>query len=164
MEYTELRIENTDYIYAMIDDSLAYFGLKEHALKDFKKDFKLYDIKEVSQASCLFEQEIKDYYKGKLRVFKTPLYYSGTDFQKAVYKVLKDVPYGLVISYSELARRLGDVNKVRAVASAVGKNRHLVIIPCHRIISKSGAIGGFSSGLDLKRRYLKIEGINLWRK
>lgn len=161
MQYTELKINELDHIYAMFEDKLAYFGLKEHAFLDLKKDFPKEVLEKVDHASLSFEKELHEYFKGELKVFKTPIYLSGTDFQKSVYDILIKVPYGKTVSYNDLALELGDVKKVRALANAVGRNRHLIIVPCHRVIAKDGSLGGFSSGLDLKRALMKVENIVL---
>lgn len=159
--YKEVHYLDRDFIMANYEDKLCYFGLKEHAFIDFKKDFP--NVTPVFSETGFeeFENELKLYEQNKLKEFKTELYISGTPFQKSVYKELKKVPYGNTISYSELAKRAGNEKGVRAVANAVGRNRHTIIMPCHRIIAKDGSIGGFSSGLDLKRILMNIEGIEL---
>lgn len=161
MYYSKLKIHNRSYIYAMYQKKLAYFGLEHHALKDLVQDFPNEKYIEIAHASKEFEEEIYAYFNKKLTQFNTQLYFSGTEFQKSVYHILQQVPYGTTLSYSELAIKVGDIKKVRAVASAVGKNRHLILIPCHRIIAKNGSLGGFSSGLDLKEELLEIEQIKV---
>jgi methylated-DNA-[protein]-cysteine S-methyltransferase len=148
---------NWEFLMALYDGELAYFGLKSAADEILKKDFPKDEIVEVNDGFALIETQLQAYFDGNLKVFDIPLYISGTSFQKAVYKVLSDVKYKEVISYTELARRVGDVKKVRAVANAIGKNRHLIVIPCHRIIAKDGSMGGYSGGLDLKEVLLNIE-------
>ncbi|HZJ86650.1 MAG TPA: methylated-DNA--[protein]-cysteine S-methyltransferase [Erysipelothrix sp.] len=157
MKYSTLTIDNYELLYAFYHNELAYFGLKEKGLEDIKKDFPHEVLEYEENLNHEFENEINEYFKGALTKFNTPLYISGTNFQRSVYKVLKDVPYGKTISYTELASELGDVKKVRAVANAVGRNRHLILMPCHRIIAKDGSLGGFSAGLDLKKVLLAIE-------
>ncbi len=161
MKYSYLIINDHKFLYAFYEEQLAYFGLQEHGLDDLKKDFPEEVLEYKTHLNPHFEQEVQDYFKGVLKEFSTPLYLSGTDFQKSVYHYLYQVPYGHTVSYSDLALKLGDVKKVRALANAVGRNRHLILMPCHRVIAKDGSIGGFSSGLDLKRELLKIEKILL---
>jgi len=69
------------------------------------------------------------------------------------------IPYGKTVSYKELAVRIGKPRAYRAVANACGKNRLPIIIPCHRVIASDG-VGGYSAGVDIKRRLLEIEGMN----
>lgn len=81
----------------------------------------------------------------------------GTDLQRAVWKELTKIPYGETISYEELANRVGKPKAVRAVASAVGENPLSIVIPCHRIILKSGEIGEYHWGSDIKEKLLAYE-------
>jgi AraC family transcriptional regulator, regulatory protein of adaptative response / methylated-DNA-[protein]-cysteine methyltransferase len=82
---------------------------------------------------------------------------SGTAFQQSVWRYLKEVPRGSTITYSELAVRVGRPKAVRAVASAVANNPISVIIPCHRVIPKSGGIGKYRWGSDMKKALLERE-------
>ena len=87
-----------------------------------------------------------------------PLDIHGTAFQTRVWKLLLSVREGEVVSYTELARRLGEPKAVRAVASACGRNRIAVLIPCHRVLRSDGALGGYRWGLNRKRQLLEKEG------
>ena len=82
---------------------------------------------------------------------------SGTKFQKRIWNEIKKIPYGKTISYAELAKRAGHLRAFRAAANACGKNPIPIIIPCHRVIASNGSIGGFSSGVDIKRKLLNCE-------
>lgn len=104
-------------------------------------------------------EELEEYFKGNRKNFDVPIKMDGTDFQKRVWSELKNIPFGKTISYSELANRLGDIKTIRAAASANGKNKLPIIIPCHRVIGKDGSLVGFSGGLDKKEWLLKIEGV-----
>jgi len=88
---------------------------------------------------------------------------SGTDFQKAVWNELCQIKKGEIITYSDLAKRVGRPKATRAVASAVGKNPFAPGVPCHRVIRSDGGIGGYSAlgGVSAKRRLLKKEGITI---
>ncbi len=81
----------------------------------------------------------------------------GTAFQQNVWKVLKEIPYGETISYSELATRVCAPRAVRAVGSANGRNPVAIIIPCHRVIAKNGALAGYAGGVERKRQLLALE-------
>ena len=82
----------------------------------------------------------------------------GTPFELEVWSALLDVPYGQTVSYSEIAKRIGKPRAVRAVANACAKNPIPLIIPCHRIIRKSGGLGGYGPGIEKKIALLEIEG------
>lgn len=102
-------------------------------------------------------KQIKDYIEGKRTEFDIPLDTKGTPFQQQVWDELCRIPFGKTISYRELAKRIKNPKAVRAVGSANGKNSICVIIPCHRVIAADGSLGGFSAGLDIKKRLLAIE-------
>jgi methylated-DNA-[protein]-cysteine S-methyltransferase len=84
---------------------------------------------------------------------------SGTDFQQRVWRGIKGIPCGKTLSYLDLAKAVGKPNACRAVANACGANPLPLVIPCHRVVSSDGTIGGFSSGLPLKKRLLRLEGL-----
>jgi O-6-methylguanine DNA methyltransferase len=90
-----------------------------------------------------------------------PVKLEGSEFQVKVWKALRQVPPGRVISYSDLAKRVGNVRATRAAASACGQNPCAIIIPCHRIVRRDRGLGGFFWGLDIKRALLMREGIQI---
>jgi AraC family transcriptional regulator, regulatory protein of adaptative response / methylated-DNA-[protein]-cysteine methyltransferase len=81
----------------------------------------------------------------------------GTDFQKSVWRALREIPVGATVTYSELARRIGRPESVRAVAAACGANPIAVIVPCHRVIGKDGSLTGYAWGIEKKRMLLARE-------
>lgn len=83
----------------------------------------------------------------------------GTDFQRSVWRGIKGIPWGEMLSYSDLAKTVGKPNACRAVANACGANPLPLVIPCHRVIASDGTLGGFSNGLPLKKKLLKLEGL-----
>ena len=82
-----------------------------------------------------------------------------TDFEQEVIKETRKIRYGSVVTYSELAARIGKQNAARAVGNALSKNPLPIVIPCHRVVSKGG-IGGYAFGVEAKRRLLKLENQN----
>ena len=110
-----------------------------------------------NQALASIRGELADYFAGKLKKFSTRLAFSGTPFQTQVWKELIRIPYGKTISYSELARRAGRPTAFRAAAQANACNRLAVIVPCHRVINKDGALGGYASGIERKQWLLDLE-------
>ncbi|VAX31627.1 Methylated-DNA--protein-cysteine methyltransferase [hydrothermal vent metagenome] len=101
--------------------------------------------------------QMMKYFEGKLRKFDIPFILSGTDFEKRVWLTLNEVSYGQTRTYKWLAERLGSPRSVRAVGQALGKNPLPIILPCHRIIQSDGKLGGYSSGVGIKRRLLDLE-------
>jgi methylated-DNA-[protein]-cysteine S-methyltransferase len=106
-------------------------------------------------------KQLTSYFEGKVQSFDLPLAAEGTDFQKLVWRALCDIPFGESISYQELANRIGKPKAVRAVGAANGKNPISVIVPCHRVIGKSGTLTGYAGGIERKRKLLELEGIKL---
>ncbi len=85
----------------------------------------------------------------------------GTVLQKKIWQEITKIKKGTVVTYKELAQKAGYPKAIRAVASAVGKNPHPVVVPCHRVVRSDGRLGGYSGkgGVEEKRRLLKKEGI-----
>lgn len=104
--------------------------------------------------------QMLEYMEGRRKVFDLPLNFSGTPFQKDVWNALLSVPWGATVSYKEIAKRSGHPTAFRAVGSAVGKNKMMILVPCHRIIAHDGSIGGFFGGVPLKRKILALEKLS----
>jgi AraC family transcriptional regulator, regulatory protein of adaptative response / methylated-DNA-[protein]-cysteine methyltransferase len=104
------------------------------------------------------ERELGEYFAGKRKKFTVPLVPIGTPFQRAVWGQLQRIPYAETCSYEDLARC---VNKsptaCRAVGQANGRNRIVILIPCHRVVNKDGSLGGYGGGLWRKRFLLELE-------
>ncbi|MCE9679442.1 methylated-DNA--[protein]-cysteine S-methyltransferase [Shewanella sp. AS1] len=103
--------------------------------------------------------ELTDYFSGVLKAFTVPLAPVGTPFQHQVWQALLAQPYGQYCSYSDIASAIDNPKAVRAVGSANGANHIAIIIPCHRIIGKSGTLTGYAYGLDVKQALLNLEGV-----
>jgi methylated-DNA-[protein]-cysteine S-methyltransferase len=101
--------------------------------------------------------QLEAYFGGERRGFDVPLAPEGTPFQREVWTALLTIPYGEIVSYGELARRLGRSKASRAVGAANGRNPIPIIIPCHRVIGADGSLTGFGGGLAIKRRLLELE-------
>ncbi len=103
------------------------------------------------------KKEIDTYFSGSLKRFSVPLVYPGTPFQQSVWKELLRIPYGKTVSYEDIARRIGSPTAQRAVGHANGLNRIAIVIPCHRVVNKSGKLGGYGGGLWRKQKLLVLE-------
>ena len=101
--------------------------------------------------------ELDEYFAGTRREFDVPLDPEGTPFQRAVWEVLRGIPYGTTITYGEQARRLGDPGKARAVGAANGRNPLSIVVACHRVVGASGALTGFAGGMAAKQWLLEFE-------
>jgi len=100
------------------------------------------------------------YFSGRRADFPDKLDFSGaTPFQREVWRVTRLIPYGETRSYQWVAGQIGKPGAARAVGQALGKNPLPVIVPCHRVVASSGELGGFTGGIEMKRRLLSLEGI-----
>ncbi len=105
----------------------------------------------------LIQVELKDYFAGRLKNFKTPHVMQGTAFQTAAWGALKKIPYGQTKSYAELARAIAKPLACRAIGNANGANPLAIVVPCHRVINSNGGLGGYSAGLWRKEWLLNHE-------
>jgi methylated-DNA-[protein]-cysteine S-methyltransferase len=105
--------------------------------------------------------ELEDYFAGRLRAFSCPLDLRGTLFQLQVWRALLAIDYGKTLAYSELAAAIGHPHAIRAVGAANGANPLPILVPCHRLIGKNGALVKYGGGLELKRWLLELEGAAL---
>ena len=103
-------------------------------------------------------RELDAYFAGELQVFTLPLDWSGaTEFHRSVWKQLMAIGYGRTVSYQFIADRLGDPKACQAVGQANRRNPIAIVVPCHRVIAKTGDLQGYFYGLDFKRRLLGLE-------
>jgi methylated-DNA-[protein]-cysteine S-methyltransferase len=102
-------------------------------------------------------EQLAAYFRGELLEFEIPLRMFGTPFQRQVWAGLQAIPYGLTVSYAELAQKIGRPGASRAVGSANGRNPIAIIVPCHRVIAADGTLGGYGGGLDRKEWLLELE-------
>jgi methylated-DNA-[protein]-cysteine S-methyltransferase len=107
------------------------------------------------------ERQLKRYFAGKLKTFDLKLAARGTDFQKRVWKLMSDIPYGETATYGGMAMELG--SGPRAVGMACGRNPLPIVVPCHRVLASGGREGGYSGGqgLPTKHKLLALEGVTL---
>ena len=108
---------------------------------------------------CLVEccRQLDEYFKGTRREFNIKIELIGTEFQKKVWKELYKVPFGKTVSYGEMAKAIGNPKAVRAVGGANGKNKIVIIYPCHRVIGSNGSMVGFGGGVWRKEWLLEHE-------
>jgi len=100
--------------------------------------------------------ELDEYFRGVRKEFDIPLKLVGTPFQKMVWEYMRKIPYGKVVSYQELAKRIGKEKAARAVGNACHNNKILILVPCHRVVGKH-SLGGFYYDLELKKELISLE-------
>lgn len=103
-------------------------------------------------------KQILAYLKGETTKLDFPIELRGTDFQVAVYRAIRHIPYGSVWTYKDVANFIERPNAQRAVGGALNKNPLSLIVPCHRVVGANGKLVGFGSGLPVKKALLKLEG------
>jgi methylated-DNA-[protein]-cysteine S-methyltransferase len=104
--------------------------------------------------------QLDDYFAGRRTTFDLAVdrdRLGGSPFQRRVWSELEKIPFGVTISYGELARRTGNPSAVRAVGLANGRNPLSIVVPCHRVIGTNGALTGYGGGLERKRWLLDFE-------
>jgi methylated-DNA-[protein]-cysteine S-methyltransferase len=105
-------------------------------------------------------RELDLYFEGKLTEFDLPLDWQlSRDFRRRALRAIYRIPYGRTRSYTEIARSAGNERAVRAAGTACGANPIPIVVPCHRVLRTSGALGGYGGGLPMKESLLKLEGV-----
>ena len=103
-------------------------------------------------------RQLSRYFRGKKVAFRVPVDLSrSTEFQRKVWRTLQTIPYGQTRTYAWVAGKIGRPKAVRAVGAACGANPVPLIMPCHRVLRSDGSLGGFSAGLEWKKRLLALE-------
>lgn len=119
---------------------------------------KPYEIVKKYDTSSMIKEELKEYFEnGREEFTQKTAFIKGTEFERKVWLTLREIPYGETRTYRWLAGRLGRPSAWRAVGKALSRNPLPIIFPCHRIIESDGSIGGYSAGVDIKRRLLDFE-------
>ena len=148
----------------MVSDGENLTGLWFEGQKHFLNLFEEHqeDLEIFSKA----KEWLDIYFSGKKPEFSIPVLFSGTEFRVKIWNILKEIPYGEVITYGDIARRLAKEKGIRkmsaqAVGAAVGHNPISIIVPCHRVIGNNNNLTGYAGGIDRKKRLLQLEGIDI---
>ena len=132
-------------------------GSKDGISKIFLSDEAETSLEEIPEELADAVLQLKEYFSGRRSEFQLKLNPAGTEFQKKVWKLLQEIPFGETVSYLEIAKRLGDPKSIRAAASANGKNPLWIVVPCHRVIGSDGSLTGYAGGLWRKKWLLEHE-------
>lgn len=151
---TMLMLANENALYLL--EFLGSTPVKTFLL-NFRKKTRMEIEPGLTQPMESIKEELSQYFEGNINTFQTPVAFSGSDFQQRVWTALKKIPLGSTQSYSDIAKSIGKPLAVRAVANAIGANKHAIIIPCHRVIQVNGGIGGYAGGIEKKQWLLKHE-------
>jgi O-6-methylguanine DNA methyltransferase len=123
------------------------------------KNFSGYELEESVSKNEEMVGELQRYFRGTPVQFKSKLDPQGTEFQRQVWSELQKIPYGTVITYKELARRVGRPVGYQAVGRANATNPLPIVIPCHRVVGSDGDLVGYGAGMKTKEYLLRLEGV-----
>lgn len=149
--YYKTKIDNYYFIIGQEDNYIIYV-----TLENLKLDGRI----EKTDLIAKTINELEEYFEGKRKNFDIPVKLKGTDFQKRVWQEMMNIPYGKVLSYGELAEKVGSPKAARAIGSVCHNNKILILVPCHRVVAKN-SLGGFGCGIGMKVKLLELENITL---
>ena len=110
------------------------------------------------------KRQLEEYFKGERQSFHLQIDDGGTPFQRSVWEALRNIPYGEVRTYKEIAQHIDNPKAVRAVGMANNRNPISIITPCHRVIGSNGSLVGYAGGLEVKEFLLNLEAVNRYRE
>jgi methylated-DNA-[protein]-cysteine S-methyltransferase len=138
---------------------IGYLYLYSDGKNITRIDFADKELKE--QRSCeileIAKKQLHEYFANTRQTFDLPLLPSGTEFQKKIWKILLQIEFSETKSYEWVSLQYGNKKAIRAIGQAIGKNPIAIIVPCHRVIGKNGALTGFAGGIPRKRFLLQLE-------
>lgn len=160
--FDTLQHEEWTFHLAATDKGLCCITLPNETLETLQA----WVIKHASRARVVRDKDklrpyvlqVKEYLQGSRTEYSLPLDLRGTPFQVKVWHALLDVEYGKTLSYSEIGKKIGHPTAVRAVGAANGANPVPIVVPCHRVIGKSGQLTGYRGSVGMKARLLRLEG------
>src|SRR5262245_42325055 len=118
-------------------------------------------LQEAPDALAPYLRQLDEYFAGQRTEFSFPLDLRGTDFQLLCWRALLQIPYGETRTYADIARSIGHRQAFRAVGMSNNRNPIAIVVPCHRVIASDGSLCGYGGGLEIKRKLLDLEQINL---
>ena len=161
--FLEIQIKNLNLkdnrkskkTFSVFTSDIKNLNKKASYLFNYQKK-KFFKQKTLSPIAQNIKNQLHLFFKGRLKTFQIPLYDRGTEFQKKVWKAIKQIPYGKIKTYSQTAESIKNQKAYRVIGNCCSKNPFLIVIPCHRVVSKTG-LGGFALGLKIKEQLLKLE-------
>jgi AraC family transcriptional regulator of adaptative response/methylated-DNA-[protein]-cysteine methyltransferase len=165
LNYTEIESPIGKIIFGEYDGKICLLEFKsgsrvKNSLKFLSGHYEAKLTRRETPVLKQAKRQLNLYFSGNLDRFDLPLDYTGTGFQKSIWKQLKKIPYGKTVNYGWIAEKAGKPRATRAAGAAIGKNRIPIIIPCHRVIGKDGSLTGFGGGLKRKDWLLAHEKAN----
>ncbi len=166
---TPIETELGAMIAAATDKGICLFQFADYKLLDLElrqlaAAFKTPLVQGENPHFDTLKKQLSEYFKGERKDFDIPLDLAGTEFQQQVWLSLLKIPYGFTTTYAQQAALLGKPSAVRAVANANGKNKVVIILPCHRVIGTNGTLTGYAGGIWRKEKLLELEKKNINKK
>lgn len=149
-------------------DEIGLTGLWFEGQKYFARDLSDERIEQETPVLAEARRWLDIYFTGKEPDFTPPLHPTGSEFRKAVWEILLQIPYGQTTTYGEIARQLAEKQglarmSAQAVGGAVGHNKISIIIPCHRVVGTNGSLTGYAGGIHKKEQLLELERADMSR-
>ena len=151
-----LKMNATTYYHSplgWIEIQATHDALTTLVFCDERKD----DVHSGSAILVECVRQLDAYFAGRLKNFDLPVRFEGTEFQKKVWNVLMDIPFGKTVSYGDVAKMLHHPKAMRAVGAANGKNKIWIVVPCHRVIGANGSMTGYAGGIERKKWLINHE-------
>jgi AraC family transcriptional regulator, regulatory protein of adaptative response / methylated-DNA-[protein]-cysteine methyltransferase len=140
---------------------MLLFEKEAHVFLETKQLSKSWNISESkNNLFLLLESQLENYFKGTLKNFNIKLDPQGSAFQKRIWSIVQQIPYGTTLTYKDIALKTGNTDSIRAVAAANARNNILLLIPCHRVIGAGNKLTGFRGGIEKKLWLLDHERSN----
>ena len=149
-------------------DEIGLTGLWFDGQKYFARDLSGERVEQETPLLTEARRWLDIYFTGKEPDFTPPLHPTGSEFRKAVWEILLQIPYGQTTTYGEIARQLAEKQglarmSAQAVGGAVGHNKISIIIPCHRVVGTNGSLTGYAGGIHKKEQLLELERADMRR-
>jgi methylated-DNA-[protein]-cysteine S-methyltransferase len=162
IHYTSLAAPIGRVLVAVGDAGLVRVRFRQSEaafVSELERQLGVRPVRSASETAEVVAQ-LRAYFAGRRRRFDVPVDLSHvTPFVRRVLTATMQVPAGNLVSYGDIARRIGQPRGSRAVGQALGRNPIPIVIPCHRVIASGGRIGGYTGGLAVKKRLLRLEGV-----
>lgn len=155
--YQSCTIQNHQYVLGATEKGLAFVGFTDQPSSAISDLYSNVNLVEDVKKTALYAKELTEYFIKERTVFDCPLDVQGTSFQKAVWQELSEIPYGDTTTYGAIAKAIHRPKASQAVGNAVGQNPVPIVVPCHRVLPKSGALGGYRGGPKMKAMLLALE-------
>lgn len=161
--YDDVTYKKVDLPIVVSERGLVYVGSFDEAIADVMQRFNekgAFEWHKDEMKLAPVRLQLTEYFNKQRNQFDLSFDWQfGTPFQQEVWTKLVGIPYGQTSSYGVIAKQIGRPQAVRAVGSAIGKNPLSIIVPCHRVLTSTGKLGGYSGGLSMKCELLEIEGV-----